>query len=59
MLKRVADKSILIKDGPGPVQGLPLEFLCQNLLSQNIRERALEVQKSTIAGSILNTGKIL
>jgi acyl-CoA dehydrogenase len=59
MLKRVADKSILIKNGPGPVQGLPLEFLCRNLLSQNIRERALEVQRSIIAEDLLRLGNIL
>ncbi len=59
MLKRVADRAVLIKNGPGPVQGLPLEFLCQSLLVQNIGERALEVQKSIIAGDILKLGKIL
>jgi acyl-CoA dehydrogenase len=59
MLKRVADKAILIKNGPGPVQGLPLEILCRNLMTQNIGERALEVQKSIIAGDILKLGKIL
>jgi acyl-CoA dehydrogenase len=59
MLKRVADRAVLIKGGPGPVQGLPLEFLCQSLLSQNIRQRALEVQKSIIAGDIIKMGRIL
>ena len=59
MLKRVGDRAVLVKNGPGPVQGLPLEFLCQSLLVQNIRERALEVQKSLITGEILKLGTIL
>lgn len=59
MLKRVADKAVLIKNGPGPVQGLPLEFLCEGLLVQNIGDRALEVQKSIVTGDILKLGRIL
>ena len=59
MLKRTADKAILIKNGPGPVQGLPLEILCQSLMVRNIGQRGLEVQKSIIAGDILKQGKIL
>jgi acyl-CoA dehydrogenase len=57
MLKRVADRAVMIKNGPGPVQGLPLEFLCRNILLQNIGERALDVQKSMIAGNLLKLGK--
>ncbi len=59
MLKRAGDRAVLIKNGPGPVQGLPLEFLCQSLLMQNAGERALEVQKTLIANDILNRGRIL
>jgi acyl-CoA dehydrogenase len=59
MLKRVADRAILIKNGPGPVQGLPLEILCRTLLVQNIGQKALEVQKVSIATGVLNLGKIL
>jgi acyl-CoA dehydrogenase len=56
MLKRVADSAVLVKNGPAPLQGLPLEHLCRSLLTQNIAERALEVQKSAIAGEILKLG---
>ena len=59
MLKRVADKAILVKNGPGPLIGLPLEFLCQSLLRQNIGARALEVQKSVVADNIIRTCKIV
>ena len=59
MLKRVADRAVLIKNGPGPVQGLPLEFLCRSLLVQNLGERALEVQKAIITGDLLKLGTIL
>ena len=59
MLKRVADRAVLIKSGPGPVAGLPLEFLCQNLLIQNLTDRALVAQKFIVANNILNAGKIL
>ncbi len=59
MLKRVADRAVLIKNGPGPVAGLPLEFLCQTLLVQNIGQRALEVQKFTVAEAVLRSGRIL
>jgi acyl-CoA dehydrogenase len=58
MLKRVADKSVLIKSGPGPLLGLPLEFLCQSLLAQNMGARALEVQKSILAEEVLRLGKV-
>jgi acyl-CoA dehydrogenase len=58
MLKRVADRAVLIKNGPGPVQGLTLEYLCQSLLVQNISDRALEVQKSIIAGEVLRAARI-
>jgi alkylation response protein AidB-like acyl-CoA dehydrogenase len=59
MLKRVADRAVLIKSGPGPVSGLPLEYLCQSMLVQNILERALEAQKFIVANNILKAGKIL
>jgi acyl-CoA dehydrogenase len=59
MLKRVADRAVLIKNGPGPVQGIPLEYLCRSLQEQNIAERALEVQKSIVAEDILKSGRIL
>jgi alkylation response protein AidB-like acyl-CoA dehydrogenase len=56
MLKRAADKSVLVRSGPGPVQGLPLEFLCRSFLMRNIEENALEVQKSAIAAELLKVG---
>jgi acyl-CoA dehydrogenase len=56
MLKRVADKSILVRSGPGPVQGLSLEFLCRSFLVRDIEEHALEVQKSAIAAELLKVG---
>lgn len=59
MLKRVADRTALVKGGPAPARELPLEILCQSLLMQNIRERALEVQKYIIAGDILKLGTII
>jgi acyl-CoA dehydrogenase len=59
MLKRVADRAVLIKNGPGPVEGLPLAHLCRSLLAQNIAERALEVQKAIIAEDVLKAGTIL
>jgi acyl-CoA dehydrogenase len=59
MLKRVADKAILIKNGPGPAQGLTLEYLCRSFLVQNLAGRALEVQKSAIAGDLLKLGVIV
>ena len=59
MLKRVADRAVQIKGGPGPVEGLPLEYLCRSLLVQNIGQKTLEVQKSFIAGEIIKLGRIL
>ncbi len=59
MLKRVADRAVLIKSGPGPLKGLPLEYLCRSLLLQNIADKALELQKYMVAKSILESGTIL
>ena len=59
MLRRVADRAVLIKNGPGPVQGLPLEHLCRDLLAQNLAARELEVQKSLVAEGVLKSGTIL
>ena len=59
MLKRVADRTVLVKGGPAPARELPLEMLCQSLLMQNFGERALEVQKYIIAGNILKLGTII
>ncbi len=58
MLKRVADKSILVRSGPGPVEGLPLEFLCRSFLVNNFEEHALEVQKSMIVNQMLKVGAV-
>jgi acyl-CoA dehydrogenase len=59
MLKRVADRAVLIKGGPGPATGLPLEYLCQSMVVQNIFEHALEAQKLIVANNILKAGKII
>jgi acyl-CoA dehydrogenase len=59
MLERVADKAVLIRGGPGPAMELPLQVLCRNLISQNLAERALDVQKYIIAAEILKLGTIL
>ncbi len=58
MLKRVADKAVMVESGPGPFQGLPLEYLCRSLLVRNITEQALEVQKSLITAELLKTGAV-
>ena len=57
MLKRVADRAVQIKGGPGPVEGLPLEYLCRSLLVQNIGQKTLEVQKSFICRGDNQTGQ--
>jgi acyl-CoA dehydrogenase len=59
MLKRVANWTVQVKGGPAPAMELPLETLCQSILMQNVGERALEVQRSIIAGDILKLGAII
>ncbi|MDD5288145.1 MAG: acyl-CoA/acyl-ACP dehydrogenase [Dehalococcoidales bacterium] len=59
MLKRVADRTVQVRGGPAPARELPLETLCQSMLVQNVGERALEVQRSIIAGDILKLGTII
>jgi alkylation response protein AidB-like acyl-CoA dehydrogenase len=59
MLKRVANRTVQVKGGPALARELPLEVLCQNMLKQNIGERALEVQRSIITGDILKLAVII
>lgn len=59
MLERVADRAIQIKGGPAPARELPLETLCESMLTKNIKERTLEVQRAIIAGDILKLGAII
>jgi acyl-CoA dehydrogenase len=59
MLERVATRAIQIKNGPAPARELPLETLCESMLSKNIKERALEVQKAIITANILKLWAII
>jgi acyl-CoA dehydrogenase len=59
MLYRVADRAVQIHGGPGPARELPIEVLCQNIVAKSAGQRALEVQKAIVTGSILKLGTIM
>ncbi len=59
MLERTANRAVLVRGGPGPVQGLPMEVLCRGLLSKQIAERTLDLQKEIIGNRLLKLGTIL
>ena len=59
MLYRVADRAGQIHGGPWPARELPLEVLCQNIVTKSAGQRALEVQKAIVTGNILKLGSIM
>ncbi len=59
MLKRVADRAIQIYGGPAPARELPIEILCQNIVTKNAGQYALEVQRAIVTKDILKLGAII
>jgi acyl-CoA dehydrogenase len=59
MLERTANRAVLVRGGPGPSQGLPLEILCRSLLNRQITERNLDLQKEIVGNQLLKLGTIL